>query len=356
MNTINANTIIPEFREADFSAILHNNPLGDLGYRKGFPLTFNVGLNFGNLEGETGAKVMADVVALDANVPLKGREFVEKIKGEIPKIEVGRMKTERDFFRIQSLREAVSRHPNNAGVKNQLINAIYDDGIFVVNSVNARLEYMAKSLLSKGAYTSNGVTLDFGIEVKNASKDWFDVKNAETFNPIEDLRTAQKEALARGFRYAVAVMDLATFNQFVKSPLVVKFTASFAQNALGLAQEPTLAQVNTALASQNLPVIEIWESYLREEGKDGNITTTSGWELGNIHLSTTANFGETQYTLSPEAGIDLGESTKTTIDQFILVSVLGEANPMRVLTKGTAFATPVLNNTKQKLILKTKLK
>lgn len=354
---INANMIIPEFREADFSAILNSNPLGELGYRSRFPTAFNTGLTFGTLEGETGAKIMADVVSLDANVPLKGREVAESIKGDIPKIEVGRMKTERDFFRINQLREAVSRYPNNAGVKNQLINAIYDDGLFVVNSVNARLEYMAKSLLSKGVYTANnGVSLDFGIAEKNATKDWFDPKNAETFNPIEDLREAQKEALAKGYRYITAVMDLATFNQLVKSPAVVKFTASFAQNALGLAQEPTLAQLNTALASQNLPQIDIWESYVREEDKAGNITTTSGWELGNIHLSTTANFGETLYTLSPEAEIDLGETTKTTIDQFILVSVLGEANPMRVITKGTAFATPVLNNTKQKLILKTKLK
>lgn len=356
MSVINANTIIPEFREVDFSAILNQKPLGDLGYRERFPLSYTTGLNYGNIEGETGAKIMADVVSLDANVPLKGREIVEKINGEIPKIEVGRVKTERDFFRIQELREAANRYPNNAGVKNRLIDAIYDDGIFVVDSVNARLEHMAKSLLSTGAYTTGGVVIDFGINVKNANKDWFDAKNSETFNPIEDLRDVQKEALARGFRYTTAVMDLATFNQFVKSPFVVKFTASFAQNALGLAQEPTLAQVNTALALQNLPVIDIWESYVKEEAKDGSTLTTSGWELGNIHLSTTADFGETQYTLSPETEIDLGETTKSTVDEFILVSVLGQANPMRVLTKGTAFATPVLNNTKQKLILKTKLK
>lgn len=355
MDKINATNIIPEFREADFSAILNHNPLGDLEYRKRFPLTFNTGLNFGNIEGETGAKIMADLVSLGANAPLKGREFIEKIKGEIPKIEVGRMKTERDFFRIQELRDAVSRFPKNAGVKNQLINAIYDDGLFVTNAINARLEYMSKCLLSKGAYTINGVSVDFGIQTENATKNWFDARSAETFNPIEEFRKWQSEALKKGYRYTKAVMDLATFQQMVKSPFVMKFTASFAQNALGLAQEPNLNQINTALASQNLPTIEIWESYVNEEAKDGTVTATSAWELGNIHFSTSENFGETQYTISPEASVNLGETTKETIDEFILVSVLGQANPMRVITKAAAFATPVLNNTKQKMILKTKL-
>ena len=353
---INANTIIPEFKEADMGAILNANPLGDLQYRKFFPTAFNTGLTFGNLEGETGAKVMADVVALDSNVPLKGREFIEKIKGEIPKIEVGRAKNERDFFRINELRNAVALYPNNASVKNQLINAIYDDGLFVVNAINARLEHISKSLLSKGVYTTNsGVKLDFKVKSKNASIDWFNVANASTFDPIKDLRDAQAEALKSGYRYTTAVMDLATFHQFVKSEKVIKFSASFAQNAFGLAQEPTLAQLNNALASQNLPTITIWESYVNEEGKDGTLTAMSGWELGNIHLATSDDFGNTQYTISPEATIDLNETSKSTVSDFILVSVLGEANPMRVLTKGTAFATPVLNNVKQKLILKTKL-
>ena len=356
MSVINANTIIPEFREADMGAILNSNPLGNLQVFNFFPTAFSAGLTFGNLEGELGAKVMADVVALDSNVPLKGREFIEKIKGEIPKIEVGRSKNERDFFRINELRNAVALYPNNANIKSQLINAIYDDGVFVVDAINARLEHMGKSLLSKGQYiVKDGVKIDFKVKTENASLDWFLPANKDTFDPIEDFRKAQAEALKKGFRYTTAVMDLATFNQFVKSKKVVGFTASFAQNALGISQEPTLVQLNTALAAQNLPTITIWESYVNEEAKDGSITATSGWELGNIHLATSTDFGATQYTISPEANIDLNETSKTTVNDFILVSVLGEANPMRVLTKGTAFATPVLNNTRQKLILKTKL-
>lgn len=349
-------SIIPEYREADLGAILNANPLGELQYRNYFPTEFKTGLTFGNLEGETGAKVIAPIVSMDSDVILKGRDNTEAIKGEIPKIEVGRKKTERDFFRLNDLRNAVALNPRNANIKVQLINKIYDDAIFVTDSVNASMEHMSKSLLSQGFYeAANGVKVDFGITVQNATADWFDPANAATFDPIKQFQLLQKQALASGFRYVKAVMDLATFNQLAVSEKVIKFTASFAQNALGLAQTPTLAQINSAMTAQNLPTIEIWESYVNDEAKDGTLTAKSGWILGNIHLSGTETFGNTQYTISPEASMDLNETSKLTTNEFILVSTIAKAAPMSVLTKAAAFATPVLNSVKKRLILKTKL-
>ncbi|AQX84042.1 major capsid protein [Elizabethkingia bruuniana] len=355
MSDILLQKIMPEYREVDLGAILNANPLGELQYKNYFPSEFKTGLTFGNLEGDTGAKVIAPIVAMDSDVILKGRDNTEAIKGEIPKVEVGRKKTEKDFFKINELRNAVSANPNNKNIRLQLINKIYDDAVFVTDSVNASMEYMSKSLLSQGLYEMNGIKIDFGVTMQDATSDWFLPANASTFDPIKEFQKLQKQALAKGFRYLRAVMDLATFNQLVASEKVIKFTASFAQNALGLAQTPTLAQVNSALQAQNLPVIEIWESYVNDEAKDGTLTSMSGWILGNIHFSGTADFGNTQYTISPEASIDLNETSKLTTNEFILVSTIAKAAPMQVLTKATAFATPVLNSVKKRLILKTKL-
>lgn len=355
MSDILLQKIMPEYREVDLGAILNANPLGELQYKNYFPSEFKTGLTFGNLEGDTGAKVIAPIVAMDSDVILKGRDNTEAIKGEIPKVEVGRKKTEKDFFKINELRNAVSANPNNKNIRLQLINKIYDDAVFVTDSVNASMEYMSKSLLSQGFYEMNGIKIDFGVTTQDATSDWFLPANATTFDPIKEFQKLQKQALAKGFRYLRAVMDLATFNQLVASEKVIKFTASFAQNALGLAQTPTLAQVNSALQAQNLPVIEIWESYVNDEAKDGTLTSMSGWILGNIHFSGTVDFGNTQYTISPEASIDLNETSKLTTNEFILVSTIAKAAPMQVLTKATAFATPVLNSVKKRLILKTKL-
>lgn len=347
--------IIPEYNNPDLLAYLTLNPLNDLGYRTYFPTQYKSGLTFGSLEGTTGAKVIAPLVAKDSNVILKGRDKAEAQKGEMPKSEVGRVKTETDFFRIQELRNSLALNRSNTNISNQILDNIYDDALFVRNSINATMEVMSKSLLSQGFYDLNGIKIDFGVTTQNATADWFDPANAATFDPIKEFQKVQKVALSNGFRYQRAVMDLATFNQFVASEKVIKFTASFAQNVLGLAQTPTLAQVNSALTAQNLPTIDIWESYVNEEGQDGSLTSKSGWVLGNIHLSGTPDFGNTQYTISPEATIDLNETTKEMIDEFILLSAIGTAAPMRVLTKAAAFATPVLNNVKKRLILKTKL-
>ncbi|MGP1500186.1 MAG: major capsid protein [Bergeyella cardium] len=352
MADINAHNIIPEFREADFQFVVQNNPLGNLYYRTPFPLKYSTGLTFGSIESETGAKVVADIVAMGSNVPLKARQFAEKIKGEIPKLEVGRAMYERDFFRLNELRNAVSLYPSNIGVKQELINAIYGDARFVIDSVNAGLELMSKKLLSTGGYQSNGVKIDFSVRTKNASKNWF---TATDFDPIQDFKDIQNEAEEKGFQFTQAIMDRATFNQLVKAESVKKFTATFVSNVAGVLTEPTLAQLNNALELHGLPKVVVWNTFVAEEDKAGNIVSTSGWQLGNIHFATD-DIGNTQYTISPEASITLGnETSKATNDNFILVSVLGQANPMQVITKGMAFATPVLNNVSKKLILKTKI-
>ena len=190
-------SIMPEFREPDLSALLEANPLGDLRFREFFPAEYKTGLTFGNLEGETGAKVIAPIVAMDSDVVLKGRDNTEAIKGEMPKVEVGRKKTERDFFRLQDLRNSVALNPRNANIKTQLINKIYDDALFVTDSVNASMEFMAKSLLSQGFYQANGLKIDFGVTVKNSTDDWFDPAKASTFDPIKELSKVQKQALAK---------------------------------------------------------------------------------------------------------------------------------------------------------------
>lgn len=360
---MNVDNLIPEFRSADLGAILNANPLTDLKWRQYFPTEFKTTLTFGNIEGASNARVIAPIVAMDANVVLAGKSTAEIIRGEMPKVEIGRVKTERDFFKLQDLRDAISRNPQNQAVKNQLIANIYDDAIFCREAVNASIEYMAKSLLSRGFYeTVLGdkkeiqVKIDFGVKVENSPIDWFDPAQVGKYKPLTLIKEKQREAMANGFIYSKMVMDLATFDQFVASDEVVKFSASFAQNAFGLALTPTLAQVNSALQAQNLPIIEIWNSFMNIENKDGSLVSTSGWELGNIHFTSSQDLGSVQYTISPEASVKLDESDKMLVDDFILISTIGKSKPMRVLTTGMAFATPVLNNTKQRLILKTKLK
>ena len=196
---INANNIIPEFSQANMNAIIQAYPLGALLYRDFFPLEFNPNLTFSSMEGAEGAKIMADIVAIGSKAPRKGREFVENIKGEIPKVEIARDLNEKDLITIQQLRNSLAAYPTNAGIKAQLINKIYEDPQFCIDGVNARLEWMSKQLVSTGKYkttaTNNGgvanVSADFRVRAQNALKKWADADA----NPVEEIEKYQEEAI-----------------------------------------------------------------------------------------------------------------------------------------------------------------
>nr|DAV04981.1 MAG TPA: capsid protein [Caudoviricetes sp.] len=356
---INANNIITEFSQANMNAIIQAYPLGDLRYREHFPLLYNPFLTYSNIEGTDGAKIMADIVAIGSKAPRKGREFVENIKGEIPKVEIARDLNEKDLLTIQQLRYAVNANPTNAGIKNQLVDKIYEDPLFCIDGINARMEWMAKQLVSTGKYkttaTNNdgvvNVSVDFKVKTQNALKKWADADA----NPIEEIEKYQEEAKGKGYSYATITMSRATLNQVLKNKNTRAFVLGIPINATTILPDVRLDQLNAELAERGLPIIKVWESFISFEGKDGEVIVANGWEEGNILFSTSALLGSTQYTTTTEFTMDFADvMSKSIKDSFILVNTFGHQDPISVSTKATAFATPVLNDSKRKLIIKTK--
>nr|DAJ86700.1 MAG TPA: capsid protein [Caudoviricetes sp.] len=356
---INANNIITEFSQANMNAIIQAYPLGDLRYREHFPLLYNPFLTYSNIEGADGAKIMADIVAIGSKAPRKGREFVENIKGEIPKVEIARDLNEKDLLTIQQLRYAVSANPTNAGIKNQLIDKIYEDPLFCIDGINARMEWMAKQLVSTGKYkttaTNNGgivnVSVDFKVKTQNALKKWADADA----NPIEEIEKYQEEAKGKGYSYATITMSRATLNQVLKNKNTRAFVLGIPINNTTILPDVRLEQLNAELAERGLPIIKVWESFISFEGKNGEVTVANGWEEGNVLFSTSALLGSTQYTTTTEFTMNFADvMSKSIKDSFILVNTFGHQDPISVSTKATAFATPVLNDSKRKLIIKTK--
>ena len=356
---INANNIIPEFSQANMNAIIQAYPLGDLRYREYFPLEFNPNLTYSNIEGADGAKVMADIVAIGSKAPRKGRDFVENIKGEIPKVEIARDLNERDLLTIQQLRNSVAAYPTNAGIKAQLIRKIYEDPQFCIDGVNARMEWMAKQLVSTGKYktttTNNGgvvnVSVDFKVKTQNAMNKWADADA----NPVEEIEKYQEEAKGKGYSYTTITMSRATLNQVLKNKNTRAFVLGVPINTTTILPDVRLEQLNAELVERGLPIIKVWESYVSVEGKNGEVTVANGWEEGNVLFSTSALLGTTQYTTTPEFTMSFADvMSKSVKDNFILVNTFGHQDPILVSTKATAFATPVLNDSKRKLIIKTK--
>lgn len=360
---INANNIVPEFSQANAQAIINGYALGDLKYRNYFPLQYNTDLSWSNLEANTTAKIMAAMVSIGSKAPRAGREFVEAIKGELPKIERARDLDENDLIKIQQLRNAVQLNPNNQSIKNQMIEKIYGDSTYVLDAVNARLEWTAKQLSSTGKFkttvdnNAGGVadlTIDFKVKIQNAIKDWFTAADA---NPIADIKAVQKLATDKSYRFVTMTMDQMTANQLVELKAVQEFVYGVANNG-GTTQffTPTLEQVNTRLQLYGLPTIRVWDSAIAHENKAGLVTSINGWEPGNVLFSVSTQLGNTQYTTTPEFSMSFGDTTAQTVAEgFTLVKTFGVQDPILVSTKATAFALPVLNDTKKNVILKTKL-
>ncbi len=370
MAALDLTSVVREFKAPDLQAFINEYLIGDLGYRNFFPTQFTPQLTFEVLEATFSAKVAADIVAFDSRAPRKGRQLPGKITGDIPKAEIARVKTESDLNKYRLLLSAVQQAQGipqaMAAAKRRILDWIYEDTTFVQDGINARMEWLAKQATSKGEYTLSltnneagivtPVPIKFGIptaNIANSATDWWGA--VSTAKPISDIRTLTRTAKAAGIVLRFVTMDRETFDKIVLTDEVQKFSASFVANALSLLTTPNLSIVNQALSNDNLPNIRIWDSMINVEAKAGTRTTTSGWEQGRVVLTPNSQLGTTQWTTPADAfvGSDVDKSSKT-MNDFILVKMWAEQDPITVVTKALAYATPVLDSPNQIYIMKTK--
>lgn len=364
---IDITKIVTTYNAADLQAYINDYMMGDLQFKQFFPSQYTPKLTFESLQADFGAKVAADVVAFDSRAPRKGRPLPGKVTGDIPKIEIARVKKESDLNTYRMLQDAVARATNvgtAAQIKNRLIEWIYGDTSFVLDGVNARIEWLSKRLASTGEYVLTlvnneagvvtKVPVNFGIPSGNITSVGTDWDTTNSANPITDITAKQTAARLKGLVLRYAITDQATFNRMVATDAMQKFAASFANNALSLQVTPNLATVNTALTNAGLPAFIIWDSYVNLESKAGVYTATSGWEDGNILMSASNQMGDVQWTTTADAFVTIDDSVKASND-FTLIKAFAEQDPITVITKGVAYATPVLNNASQLYILKTQL-
>lgn len=362
---INVQELVPEFRKADAQAYISTYPFDALQYQTAFPLQYQPTLKWSAIEAQFGAKVMGAVVDFNSASPRFGRNLPTTISGDMPKIEGARDKVETDFNTLRELEDAVRRlpaGPTRREAAKRVLDWHYEDQVFAVNLVEARNEWLAKCIASTGKYSLTQVNneqgmqtttdVDFGIpstNFVNATKNWTD----PTADIVGDLRKVK--AMAKLANLPVpqfAWCEESTVDLVAQNAGIQKFTATYVANALGLQQEPGLEEINRALRSKGLPVFKIWKSEVVQESKSGAQTVVTGWEPGNVTFSVTEQLGNTQHTTSADEYVEAGVATKTK-SGIVLIKTWGIEDPITVVTKGTAYCTPVLNNAKIIFILKT---
>lgn len=360
---IKVTDLVTEFNKADLDAYIQSYMLGDLQFKTYFPSRYTTELTFKSIMAATGAKVAADVVSFDSRAPRKGRQLPSTVMGDIPKIYIEKFKKETDINIYKQLQQAAGR-TNNPQTVNALIEWIYGDSTAALDGVNARMEYLAKQAISTGKYAltpsnnpggvSTKVAVDFQVPTANkanASVNWT-AANSATSDPVKDIKALVATARGKGLKLNYITMDNDTFNGMTASVKLQQFAAGFVQNALGLQTTPNLSTVNASLSAAGLPTVRIWDSYITIEGKDGTLSSVTGWDAGAVVLSVSPTFGDTQWTDTADSQVSIDDSTKS-FNDFAMIKTYAEQNPISLVTLGIAYATPVLQNANEIFILKT---
>lgn len=344
-------TLMQGLNQKNLEAVVRSYDLKDFYHPELFPLKETYDLTFKTLATRTGLRVAADIVARGASVDSKTREAVALIMGDIPKTAIMRYKDENELNQYKIM---LAMAGANADQK-ALIDAWAEDTEFCWNGTSSRIEWMALRQISRGRITLNNqnngsVVSEFDVdyELPAAHKQGYDSSaaawsNTTTAKPISvDFRKMVDRAKAEGDRIRYAFMNLNTFVKFTQVEEVIKTCASFAQNALNIAQIPSLDQVNAALV--NLPYLRglqivVLDQDITIELPDGSRVTANPFEDDVVMFSEGKQLGTT-YWMKP-ADLDVpAEPSLKTLHGYTCIKKYGETNPLKEVTMGIANAFP----------------
>ncbi|HEY1055015.1 MAG TPA: major capsid protein [Emticicia sp.] len=350
-------SLIQGLSEKDVEAMLNEYTLTEFYFPTLFPLKYVTSLKWESLEGSAGAPVAADVVSWDSRAPRKRREVLGKASGDIPKIAVGRDKTESQMNEYNALRRLTTGSAQRA-----LLDWIWEDQEFCFKAVNARLEWLALRIASTGKVsltkdTNDGVVTEFAVDFKipTANKSGYGsdaaitVANKATSKPISKIRAVVKAAKAKGKKLNYIFTDQDMADAILASDETVAFVAPWVMQATNLTTSPSLLSLNTALRNQGLPQIGVVESYVNIEIK-GERTQVNPWEAGVMLFSETNVLGNTQHSNLADEDVDSTISIKQK-REHVLIKRFAQEEPLTESVIALANAFPVMNNTDAKWLV-----
>ena len=255
-----------------------------------FPLKSTPFLTYEVLIGLMGISA-ADLVSYNSSAPEKTRRVLDRLQGSLPAVRVKRTK---DEVAINEYLVAKATVKNDSDM-NALLDMVFNDIDFVVESVQQRCEWLAITALSQmkislNSANSAGViteeSIDFGLPAANkeyvggaaANRQWT-VANAATALPITDIKTICLEALKAGVVIKHILMNPTKFLDFRASAEVKDFIYGILVTESGIqpGMAPTLKTINNVLVESGLPDIRIISTFIDLEDIEHNIVATDPW-------------------------------------------------------------------------------
>ena len=354
------NTLIQGLTQQMVQARLNTADAKPFLFGTHFPVRKVNGFNWRTLQNQLERKnVAADLHADNGTIARKRRPVFESAKGDIPFIAISR---ELSRSEIKDYQTALAFAQDADATK--LVQFWGNDVDFCFNGVQSELEYIAWAMASNAGKLSfttttnatfaNEFDLDYDVDddkkVKTAS-DWSN-KSADI---IGDLVRIIKAAKAQSLNPKFIFLNLDEFYKIASSEQIIKACASFASNALGIAQTPDLASVNAMLARQawlNGVQLRVIDQTITREFADGSQTSGNPFESSRLILAETERLGSTQYDILQEDDqlILRAERAHTVIKKY------GTIEPKSEVTIGQADAIPVFDTAYRNVYVRTDAK
>lgn len=311
-------------------------------YRQHLTNTFSADGRWASITAEY-TRVAADVVSMDAELPLKSRDKVSTAEGQIPKLGMKLYMSEKQLKDLDNM--LAQRLPAP-----QILQKMFADLPRCIEAVYERIEDMFLSELSTGVALATrsggtGVRVDMGFLEKNK----FGYKgaaltDAENSTPLDDIQLVYDKALEDQNTITTAYLDDYTIKLLGKSKQVREQFA-FNQGITTNGNVPVLSYEQVAsvfLAKWQTRLVRVARTIKTElNGKKG---THNPWAKGHITFTCYDNLGELYWTNTAEATRPVAGVSYETAEQFILASRYSTNDPLREFTSSQAMVVPILNN------------
>lgn len=294
-------------------------------------------LSYVSVLGESKVTAMASVVSRDGETPIRGRDALQTLYGEIPAIKVMRKLNEsqyRDYMSLQNLN--VSEQTK----KNQAFGLIWNDVEYVKNATEKRLDYICAQGLSTGLVNldiennPDGVndSLDLLMPAKNKLEtvvSWSDTANAK---PLQDIVSIIRDYEGEGITFGKILMDTSIYNAFLNTKDVREVIGTFfglsATTRQSASAPLTTAKVNEYFSASKLPLIEVVNLRTSVQ-KDGKNKIINPFSEENIVFIPDGNLGEIKNAIAveeqkPTTGVVYAKSNATLISKWSQNEPFGE--------------------------------
>lgn len=286
-------------------------------------------------------RVSADVVALDSELPVKSRDSIELVTGDIPKIGMKMYLTEKQMKDVAAM--IASQRPVA-----QIVDKIFTDLPRVIEGVYETIEGIFLSELSTGvgiAPRSGGVGVRVDMKFYDSNKFGVTKKWAEdtSADALDDLQKVFDKAMDDGN----VITDMYADDVFLKA---------FYANE----QVRQQYAFNQGFVGDKIPVLDLekaqevvrrkWGVSLHRVARkirselNGVRQSDEAWAKGVAAFTCDERLGSLVWTDLVESSRPVPNVTYQTADEFILVSKYAQTDPWREFTSSQAMVVPVLNN------------